>query len=47
MLVPKRGVEEPILGCGTIVGAGAVVKESFSSSYQLIAGVPAKFIKFV
>ena len=42
--LPKNGGKELILGRGTIVGAGAIVKESFLKPFTKIAGVPAKFI---
>lgn len=42
--LPKNGGEELILGRGTIVGAGAIVKESFLKPFTKIAGVPAKLI---
>lgn len=47
VLAPKGDSEELILGMGTIVGAGAIVKESFPEPFKTIAGVPAKFIRYV
>lgn len=47
VLAPKEGSSEIILGRGTIVGAGAIVKESFPKLFQVIAGVPAKFIRYI
>lgn len=47
VLVPKRGSEELILGRGTIVAASAVVKESFKDGFQIIAGAPAKLIRYL
>lgn len=44
ILVAKDGEKKLILGRGTIVGSSSVVKESFEDEFQIIAGVPARFI---